>query len=107
MTTFNDRDRGEEAKYAHDEEMMFRIQARRNRLLGEWAAGEMKLSPAEADAYAKAVVQADFEEAGDEDVIRKLLGDLTSAGVDIDEARVRSALEEKQVEARRQLMGEA
>jgi hypothetical protein len=107
MTSFQDRERAEEAKFAHDEEMLFRIQARRNRLLGEWAAGEMKLSPAESDAYAKAVVQADFEEAGDEDVVRKLLGDITSAGIDIDEARVRSALDEKQVEARRQLMGEA
>lgn len=107
MTLFDDRERAEEAKFAHDEEMLFRIQARRNRLLGEWAATEMKLSAAESDAYAKAVVQADFEEAGDEDVVRKLLGDLTSAGVDIDEARVRTALEQKHVEARRQLMGEA
>jgi hypothetical protein len=106
MTNFNDRERGEEAKYAHDEDMMFRIQARRNRLLGEWAAGLMGLSAAESDAYAKAVVQADFEEAGDEDVIRKLLGDLTSAGVDTSDAQVRAALEEKQIEARRALMGE-
>ena len=107
MTTFNDRERGEEAKFAHDEEMMFRIAARRNRLLGEWAAEQMGLSQAEAEAYAKSVVQADFEEAGDEDVIRKLLGDLTSAGVDITEADVRSALEARQVEARRAIMGES
>jgi len=107
MTDFNDRERGEEAKFAHDEEMMFRIAARRNRLLGEWAAGLMGLTDAEADSYAKAVVQADFEEAGDEDVIRKLLGDLTSADTDVDEATVRAMLEEKQVEARRALMGEA
>lgn len=107
MTDFNDRERGEEAHFAHDQEMAFRIAARRNRLLGEWAAGLMNLSAAETDAYAKAVVQADFEEAGDEDVIRKLLGDLTSAGIDVDEAKVRSALEAKQVEARRALMGEA
>lgn len=60
--------------------------------------------PAETDAYAKAVVQADFEEAGDEDVIRKLLGDLTAAGIDVDEAEVRRALDEQMVEARRQLM---
>jgi hypothetical protein len=66
----------------------------------------MKLSP-ETEAYAKAVVQADFEEAGDEDVIRKLLGDLTSAGVEISEADVRAALDAKMVEARRALMGEA
>ena len=67
----------------------------------------MGLSQVEADAYAKAVVQADFEEAGDEDVIRKLLGDLTGAGIEIDEAAVRAALEEKSVEARRQFMGGA
>ena len=107
MTDFNDRERAEEAKFAHDEEMMFRIQARRNRLLGEWAAERMGLSQAEAEAYAKSVVQADFEEAGDEDVIRKLLGDLTSAGVETNEGEVRSALEAKQVKARRMLMGEA
>ncbi len=107
MTDFHDRERAEEAKFARDEEMMFRIQARRNRLLGEWAAGLMGLTDAEADAYAKSVVQADFEEAGDEDVIRKLLGDLTSAGIETSDAQVRAALEEKQVEARRALMGEA
>jgi hypothetical protein len=105
MTDFNDRERGEEAKFAHDEDMAFRIAARRNRLLGHWAAEKMGLTPEETDAYAKEVVQAEFEEAGDEDVIRKLLGDLTSAGHDVDEAGVRAALEEKSIEARRQLMG--
>jgi len=107
MTSFADRERAEEAKFAHDSEMQFRIQARRNRLLGEWAADRMGLSQAEREAYAKAVVQADFEEAGDEDVIRKLLGDLTSAGVETDEAQVRTALDAKQIEARRALIGEA
>ena len=107
MTTFDDRERAEEAKFAHDEEMLFRIVARRNKLLGLWAAERMKLSPEESDSYAKAVVQADFEEAGDEDVIRKVLGDLVSAGVDVSEGDVRAALEAKQVEARRALMGEA
>jgi len=101
MTDFQDRERAFEAKFAHDEEMQFRIIARRNRLLGEWAAVKMGLSAAETDAYAKAVVQADFEEAGDEDVIRKLVGDLTSAGVEIDEASVRAALEEQAVIAHR------
>lgn len=104
MTTFDDRERGFESKFAHDQEMLFRITARRNRLLGAWAAGLMGLTAEEADAYGKAVVQADFEEAGEEDVVRKLLGDLTSAGVDIDEARIRAALNEKTVEARRQLL---
>jgi hypothetical protein len=107
MTTFDDRERAEEAKFAHDEEMLFRVTARRNRLLGEWAARHMGLTQAEADAYAKSVVQADFEETGDEDVVRKLLGDLTSAGCDIDVAAIRTALRDKQVEARRALLGEA
>lgn len=107
MTNFKDRERGEEAKFAHDEESAFKIAARRNRLLGHWAAEKMGLTPEETEAYAKAVVQADFEEAGDEDVIRKLLGDLTSSGVEIDEAGIRAALEERAVEARRQLMSES
>ncbi len=106
MTDFNDRERAEESKFAHDEELQFRIQARRNRLLGAWAAEKMGLSPAESEAYAKAVVQADFEEAGDEDVVRKLLGDLISAGIEISDADIRTALEAKSVEARRALMGE-
>ena len=107
MTDFKDREKGEEAKYAFDEENAFKIAARRNRLLGHWAAEKMDLTSEETEAYAKAVVQADFEEAGDEDVIRKLLGDLTAAGVEIDESGVRTALEQKAVEARRQLMGES
>lgn len=104
MTTFDDRERGFETKFAHDQEMVFRVTARRNRLVGVWAAELMGLTAEETDAYAKAVVQADFEEAGDEDVIRKLLGDLVSAGVDIDEGRIRAVLEDKTVEARRQLL---
>ena len=107
MTSFQDRERAEEAKFAMDEEMMFRVHARRNRLLGVWAAEKMSLSPEETDAYAKSVVQADFEESGDEDVVRKLLGDLISAGCDVSEADVRTALDAKAVEARRALMGEA
>lgn len=106
MTDFNDRERAEEAKFARDEDMAFRVAARRNRLLGQWAAEKMGLTPEETDAYAKEVVQAEFEEAGDEDVIRKVLGDLTNAGCEADEAAVRAALEQKNVEARRQLMGE-
>lgn len=104
MTTFDDRERAFEAKFAMDEEMAFRVTARRNRLLGQWAAEKMGLTPEETDAYAKAVVQADFEEAGDEDVVRKLLGDLTAAGIETDEAAVRQALEAQTVEARRQLL---
>ena len=104
MTSFDDRERAFETKYARDEEMQFRIVARRNRLLGEWAARKMGLSDAESESYAKDVVRADFEEAGDEDVIRKVLGDLTAAGVDCDEAAIREALGHKLVEARRQII---
>ncbi|OQW48732.1 MAG: aldolase [Proteobacteria bacterium SG_bin6] len=102
MTTFDDRERAFEAKYARDEEIAFRVTARRNKLVAHWAAELMKLTPEETDAYAKAVVQADFEEAGDEDVIRKLLGDLTAAGVEIDDTAVRRALADQAAEARRQ-----
>ena len=105
MTSFSDKERAHEAKFAHDEEMQFRVAARRNRLLGGWAAEKMGLTAAEADAYGKAVIQADFEEAGDEDVIRKVLGDLTAAGVEVDEAEIRSALEAKAIAARRSRMG--
>lgn len=104
MTQFDDRERAFETKFAHDEEMKFRITARRNRLLGEWAARQMGLSDAETDAYAKDVIRADFEEAGDDDVVRKVLGDLTSAGVDCDESKIREALGHKEVEARRQII---
>jgi hypothetical protein len=104
MTTFDDRERAYETKYARDEDMAFRVTARRNKLLGHWAAGLMKLTPEETSSYATAVVQAEFEEAGDQDVVRKLLGDLQAANIDIDEAAVRQALTDKEVEARRQLM---
>ena len=104
MTTFDDRERAFETKFARDEEMIFRITARRNRLLGQWAAARMGLTSEETDAYAKAVVQADFEEAGDEDVIRKLVGDLNAAGVETDEAEVRKAVADRTIEARRQLI---
>jgi hypothetical protein len=104
MTQFDDRERAFETKFAHDEEMKFRVLARRNRLLGEWAARRMGLSEAEAESYAKDVVRADFEEAGDGDVVRKVLGDLTAAGVETTEAEIRQTLEHKTVEAKRQLM---
>jgi hypothetical protein len=104
MSQFDDRERAFETKFAHDEEMKFRVLARRNRLLGEWAARKMGLSQEETESYSKDVVRADFEEAGDGDVIRKVLGDLTAAGVEIDESEIRLTLEHKTVEAKRQLM---
>ena len=101
MTTFDDRERAFETHYARDQEMQFKIIARRNRLLGQWAAKKMGLGEAEADAYARDVIRADFEEAGDEDVIRKVLADMVAAGVDVDQASIRQTLEHKTVEARR------
>jgi hypothetical protein len=84
--------------------MKFRITARRNRLLGEWAARQMGLTQAEAEAYAKDVVRSDFEEAGEHDVIRKVMGDLTAAGIDIDEDQVLQAMRNKEIDARRQII---
>ena len=76
MTTFDDRESAFENKFAHDEEMKFKAQARANKLLGLWAAEKLGKSGDDADAYAKEVIKADFEEAGHEDVVRKVLGDL-------------------------------
>jgi hypothetical protein len=104
MTQFDDRERAFEAKFAHDEEMRFRIVARRNRLLGQWAARQMGLNEAEAESYAKDVIRSDFEEAGDHDVVRKVVGDLTSAGIEVDENQVEEALRNKEIEARRQII---
>lgn len=104
MTTFDNREKAFENKFAHDADLLFKITARRNKLVGQWAAEKMGLTPEETTSYATSVVQADFEEASDEDVIRKLLGDLTSAGIDVDDAMIRAALEDKMVEARRQFI---
>jgi len=92
MTTFDKREEGFEKKFAHDEELKFKAYARRNKLLGLWAAGELGKTGADADAYAKEVVLADFEEAGDGDVIRKVVNDLKSKGVS--EADVTAKLSE-------------
>ena len=81
MTTFDKREEGFEKKFAHDEDLKFKAYARRNKLLGLWAAGELGKTGADADAYAKEVVLADFEEAGDGDVVRKVVSDLQSKGV--------------------------
>jgi hypothetical protein len=105
MIQSDGRDPGFEAGFDRDEEMMFRIIARRNKLLGEWAARLMGLSEAEAESYGKDLVRADFEGGGEKDVVLKLLGDLTAAGVEIDELRIREAIKRKLVEARRQLIG--
>ena len=92
MTTFDKREEGFEKKFAHDEELRFKATARRNKLLGLWAAALLGKMGPDADAYAKEVVMADFEEAGDEDVFRKVAKDLAEKGVS--EAQVRAQMHE-------------
>src|SRR3954464_9447223 len=94
MTTFDDRKDSFERKFAHDEELRFKATARRNKLLGLWAAEKLGRSGAEADAYAKSVVLADFEEAGDGDVTRKVKSDLEAGGVAITEGEIKSRMAE-------------
>jgi hypothetical protein len=94
MAGFNDREKAFENKFKHDEELRFKAMARRNKLLGLWAAEQMGISGAEADAYAMEVVKSDFEEAGDDDVLRKVLGDLQAKGVDSSEHIVRKHMDE-------------
>lgn len=103
MTTFDDRESGFEAKFAHDEEMQFKAQARANKLLGLWAAGLLGKSGDVAAGYAAEVVKSDFEEAGHEDVYRKVAGDLGSKAT---EAEIRSKMDTCLAEAKAQLMKE-
>jgi hypothetical protein len=90
-TTFDKREEGFEKQFAHDEELRFKAYARRNKLLGLWAAGHLGLTGAEAEAYAKAVVLADFEEAGHEDVVRKVVKDLADKGISEQQVRTQMA----------------
>ncbi len=101
MNSFDDRKKGHEAKFAYDADTEFRVVARRNKLVGLWAAEKQALSGEAAAAYARSVVQADFEEAGDEDVIRKLVADLAAFGTTED--KVRAALVDCLSEARAQI----
>ena len=103
MSTFDDRENAFENKFAHDAEMQFKAEARRNKLLGLWAAELLGKSGDEADAYAKEVIKADFEEAGDEDVYRKVSGDLGDAAT---EEQIRTKMKELLTEAKAQLMEE-
>lgn len=94
MTTFDKREEGFEKKFAHDEELRFKATARRNKLLGQWAAEKLGLTGADADAYAKTVVMADFEEAGDNDVFRKLRTDFDAKGVVLSDHQIRRTMDE-------------
>jgi hypothetical protein len=99
MSTFDKREEGFEKKFALDEEQKFKAEARRNRLLGMWAAEKLGIAGDAATAYAKEVVAADFEEAGDKDVVRKVLGDFTAKGVALAEPQLRAKMDELMAQA--------
>jgi hypothetical protein len=103
MTTFDKREEGFEKKYALDEEKKFKAEARRNRLLGLWVAEKLGMSGDAATAYAKEVVASDFEEAGDGDVVRKVLGDLKAKGVAVTEQQLRVTMDQLMAQAVAQL----
>lgn len=103
MTTFDDRERGFESKFALDQEQEFKAIARRNKLLGLWAAEKMGLSSETADQYAGAVVRADFEQPGEEDVYRKIAQDLEGAGLTVSEGEIRRKMDELSSVAREQI----
>ena len=106
MSTFEKRQKGFEGKFAHDQELQFKAEARRNKLLGLWAAEQMGLSGDAADAYAKEVIKADFEEPGDEDVFRKVRGDFDAKGVDQSDHQIRRTMEELLQTAMEQIASE-
>ena len=103
MTTFDERKDAYENKFAHDAELQFRAEARRNRLLGQWAAAELGKTGAEADAYALSIVQADLEEAGDEDVFRKIRADFDAGNVDQSDHQIRRQMDEFLIQAAEQI----
>jgi hypothetical protein len=104
---FDEREKGFEAKYRHDQETEFKITARRNKLLGLWAAEKMGIEGTSADAYAREVVTADFEEVGDADVVRKVLGDFKTKGLAVDEPMLRKEMERLTGVAREQITAAA
>lgn len=105
MAQFDDRRDAYENKFAHDEELRFKANARRNKALGIWAAEQLGRSGPEADAYAKSVVMADFEEAGDGDVLRKVKADLDAAGLDVSESSIRAKMDDLMTKAVEEIQG--
>lgn len=103
MSTFDERKDAYENKFAHDAELRFRAEARRNRLLGHWAAEQLGKTGPDADAYSLSVIQADLEEAGDDDVFRKIRGDFDEAGVTTSDADIRRQMDEMLIAAAEQI----
>lgn len=106
MTTFDNREKAFEDKYKHDQDLQFRVEVRRNKLLGLWVAEMLGKSQDEADSYAKEVISSDFEEPGDDDVVRKVLADLEQHNVDFSEHRLRKKMDELLGVAKEQVMNE-
>ncbi|MFQ5775373.1 MAG: DUF1476 domain-containing protein [Kiloniellaceae bacterium] len=106
MTTFNEREKAFEDKYKHDQELQFKVEVRRNKLLGLWVAELLDLKGPDAEAYAKEVIAADFEEPGDADLVRKILGDLAAKNVEMSEHRLRKKMDELIAVAKEQIMTE-
>lgn len=106
MTTFKDRENAFEKQFERDQDLQFRANARKNKLLGLWAAGQLGKSGADAEAYAKEVVEADFEKPGDQDVIDKLVKDFAAAGKSIEASVIRRQSERAMADAKQQLMAE-
>jgi hypothetical protein len=106
MTSFDEREKAFEAKFQRDQELQFKVRARRNRLLGQWAAAKMGLSGAAVDAYSKQVVEADFEKPGEEDVVEKVLKDLSAKGVQVSAGDIRSQMERLLGDAKQQILSE-
>ncbi len=106
MTTFDEREKGFEAKYKNDKEFIFKSGARRNKLLGLWAAELMGLEGEAVAAYAREVVESDFDEPGDDDVLRKVHGDLEAKGAGLSTHQVRRHMDELMEVARDQIMSE-
>ena len=106
MSGLDDRENAFENKYAHDQEMEFKANARRNKLLGLWAAGELGLDGDAAEDYAKSVIVADFEEAGDDDVFRKVCADFDEKGVELSDHLLRKQMDDLLIEARNQIQSE-
>ena len=104
MSGFDERKKGQEGKFAHDQEMEFKISVRRNKLLGAWAAELLGKTGEAAEVYAKEVIISDMEEKGDEDVFRKIRGDFDAANVEMSDHRIRRQMEELLSVAREQVL---
>ncbi|MBL8670927.1 MAG: DUF1476 domain-containing protein [Alphaproteobacteria bacterium] len=106
MTMFDEREKASENKWKHDQELRFKIMARRNKLLGQWVAGKLGLTGTAAQDYAKAVVIADLDRPGDDDVVEKVMADIKAKGLPIEERKIRKKLIELVEDARKQVMAE-